>query len=169
MRVQFLDPLGPAILENPDTRALYANRKMSMEAAASYLSAARHAERGRKRGAIVQKRKIGKSSLEVSALGFGCMGMTHSYGGRPERKDAIALLRAAVDRDVTFFDTAEVYGPFTNEALVGEALAPVRERVKIATKFGFRLKPDGAPGWLGLDSRPEHIKQVADASLRAFH
>lgn len=114
----------------------------------------------------MQGRRLGKSNLEVSALGFGCMGMSHSYGGRPERKDAITLLRAAVDRGVTFFDTAEVYGPFTNEELVGEALAPVRERVRIATKFGFRLKPDGAPGWLGLDSRPGHIREVAEASLR---
>src|SRR5512136_2769751 len=108
----------------------------------------------------MQKRTLGKSGLEVSALGLGCMGMSFSYGPPKDKQEMIALLRAAVDRGVTFFDTAEVYGPFTNEALVGEALAPVRDRVVIATKFGFELKPDGSPGWLGLNSRPEHIKQA---------
>jgi aryl-alcohol dehydrogenase-like predicted oxidoreductase len=114
----------------------------------------------------VQKRKLGNSGLEVSALGLGCMGMSMSYGPPGDKQEMISLLRAAVDRGVTFFDTAEVYGPFTNEHLLGEALAPVRDKVVIATKFGFKIKPDGTPGWLGLDSSPEHIKQVADASLK---
>jgi aryl-alcohol dehydrogenase-like predicted oxidoreductase len=114
----------------------------------------------------MQKRKLGKSSLEVSALGLGCMGMSFSYGPPKDKREMIALLRSAVERGVTFFDTAEVYGPFTNEELVGEALAPVREQVVIATKFGFNLRPDGAPGWVGLNSRPDHIKQVAEASLK---
>jgi aryl-alcohol dehydrogenase-like predicted oxidoreductase len=113
----------------------------------------------------MQKRKLGKNGLEVSALGLGCMGMSMSYGPPGDKQQMISLLRAAVDRGVTFFDTAEVYGPFTNESLLGEALSPIRDKVVIATKFGFKIKPDGTPGWLGLDSRPEHIKQVADASL----
>jgi aryl-alcohol dehydrogenase-like predicted oxidoreductase len=113
----------------------------------------------------MQKRKLGNSGLEVSALGLGCMGMSMSYGPPGDKQEMISLLRAAVDRGVTFFDTAEVYGPFTNEHLLGEALSPIRDEVVIATKFGFKIKPDGTPGWLGLDSRPEHIKQVADASL----
>ena len=114
----------------------------------------------------MDKRKLGKSNLEVSALGLGCMGMSFSYGPPADTKEMVALIRAAVDRGVTFFDTAEVYGPFTNEELVGEALAPVRDRVVIATKFGFNLNPDGSPGWVGLNSRPERIRQVADASLK---
>ena len=114
----------------------------------------------------MQKRKLGKSNLEVSAIGLGCMGMSFSYGPPKDKQEMISLLRAAVERGVTFFDTAEVYGPFTNEELVGEALAPFREQVVIATKFGFELKPDGSPGWLGLNSRPEHIKEVAEASLK---
>ncbi|HEU0175217.1 MAG TPA: aldo/keto reductase [Blastocatellia bacterium] len=114
----------------------------------------------------MQKRKLGNSDLEVSALGFGCMGMSFSYGPAGDRQEMISLLRSAVERGVTFFDTAEVYGPFTNEELVGEALSPIREQVVIATKFGFKLNPDGAPGWVGLNSRPEHIKQVAEASLK---
>jgi aryl-alcohol dehydrogenase-like predicted oxidoreductase len=114
----------------------------------------------------MQKRKLGKSGLEVSALGFGCMGMSQSYGPAGDRKDLIALLRAAVERGVTFFDTAEVYGPLKNEELVGEALSGLRDRVVIATKFGFQLKPGGAPGFAGLDSRPAHIKEVAEASLK---
>ena len=108
----------------------------------------------------MQKRKLGRSGLEVSAIGLGCMGMSFAYGTPPDRKEMIALLRAAVDRGVTFFDTAEAYGPFTNEALVGEALAPVRDRVVIATKFGMKL------GTIGVDSRPEHIREVAEASLK---
>jgi aryl-alcohol dehydrogenase-like predicted oxidoreductase len=114
----------------------------------------------------MQKRKLGKSNLEVSALGLGCMGMSFSYGVVHDKQEMIALLRAAVDRGITFFDTAEVYGPFTNEELVGEALSPVRDRVVIATKFGWKLKPKGEPGFMGLDSRPEHIKEVAEGSLK---
>src|SRR5579884_1466039 len=115
---------------------------------------------------MMQKRKLGKSGLEVSALGLGCMGMSFSYGPPKDKKEMIALLRAAVERGVTFFDTAEVYGPYLNEELVGEALAPFRGQVVIATKFGFDLYPDGRPGWRGLNSRPEHIKQEVDGSLR---
>src|SRR5882762_9683489 len=114
----------------------------------------------------MQKRKLGNSNLEVSTLGLGCMGMSFSYGPPKDKQEMTSVLRAAVDRGITFFDTAEVYGPFTNEELVGEALSPVRDRVVIATKFGFKLKPNGEPGWLGLDSRPEHIKQVAEGSLK---
>jgi aryl-alcohol dehydrogenase-like predicted oxidoreductase len=114
----------------------------------------------------MQKRKLGNSGLEVSAIGLGCMGMSFSYGPAKDKAEMISLLRTAVERGVTFFDTAEVYGPYANEELVGEALSPVRERVVIATKFGFQLKPDGSPGWLGLNSRPERIKEVADASLK---
>ncbi len=114
----------------------------------------------------MQTRKLGKSNLEVSAIGLGCMGMSASYGSPKDKGEMISLLRAAVARGVTFFDTAEVYGPFTNEELVGEALTPVRDQVVIATKFGFKLKPDGSPGWSGVDSRPEHIRDVAEASLK---
>ena len=112
----------------------------------------------------MQKRKLGKSSLEVSALGLGCMGMSFGYGPAGDKKEMISVIRAAVELGVTFFDTAEVYGPFTNEDLVGEALAPVREKVVIATKFGFQF--DEAGKQAGLNSRPEHIKQVADAALK---
>jgi aryl-alcohol dehydrogenase-like predicted oxidoreductase len=114
----------------------------------------------------MQKRKLGKSDLEVSALGLGCMGMSFAYGPAGDKQEMISLLRAAVDRGITFFDTAEVYGPYTNEELVGEALSPVRDKVVIATKFGFNLNPDGSPGWQGLNSRPEHIKQAAEGSLK---
>jgi aryl-alcohol dehydrogenase-like predicted oxidoreductase len=114
----------------------------------------------------MQKRKLGKSNLEVSALGLGCMGMSFSYGPPADKQKMIPLLRSAVDRGVTFFDTAEVYGPFTNEELVGEALSPFRGQVVIATKFGFELDPNGGPQWVGLNSRPEHIKEVAEASLK---
>jgi aryl-alcohol dehydrogenase-like predicted oxidoreductase len=114
----------------------------------------------------MQTRTLGKNGLEVSALGLGCMGMTFSYGPAADKQEMIKLLRLAVDRGVTFFDTAEVYGPFNNEELVGEALSPIRDRVAIATKFGFKLDPNGGPRWVGLDSRPEHIKQVAEASLK---
>jgi aryl-alcohol dehydrogenase-like predicted oxidoreductase len=113
----------------------------------------------------MQTRKLGKSGLEVSALGLGCMGMSFGFGPPGEKNEMISVIRAAVDRGVTFFDTAEVYGPFTNEELVGEALAPIRSQVAIATKFGFKLDPDTGKQ-SGLDSRPEHIKQVADASLK---
>jgi aryl-alcohol dehydrogenase-like predicted oxidoreductase len=115
---------------------------------------------------MMEKRKLGQSNLEVSALGLGCMGMSFSYGAPKDRQEMITLIRAAVDRGITFFDTAEVYGPFTNEDLLGEALEPVRDKVVIATKFGFNLNPDGSPGWQGLNSRPERIRQVADASLK---
>lgn len=114
----------------------------------------------------MQKRKLGESNLEVSALGLGCMGMSFSYGPAGDKREMISLLRTAVDRGITFFDTAEVYGPFANEELVGEALSPVRDQVVIATKFGFKLDPHGGPKWIGLNSRPEHIKQVAEASLK---
>ena len=112
----------------------------------------------------MQKRKLGKSNLEVSAIGLGCMGMSFGYGPAHDRQDMISLIRSAVERGVTFFDTAEAYGPFTNEELVAAALAPMRKRVVIATKFGFKFGPKGEQ--IGLDSRPEHIKQVADASLK---
>jgi aryl-alcohol dehydrogenase-like predicted oxidoreductase len=112
----------------------------------------------------MQTRKLGNSGLEVSALGLGCMGMSFGYGPAGDKQEMMAVIRAAVARGVTFFDTAEVYGPFTNEELVGEALAPFRERVVIATKFGFKIDADGRQA--GLDSRPEHIKQVAEASLK---
>jgi aryl-alcohol dehydrogenase-like predicted oxidoreductase len=115
----------------------------------------------------MQKRKLGTRNLEVSAIGLGCMGMSFSYAPPfPDKQEMIALMRTSVDRGVTFFDTAEVYGPFRNEELVGEALQPVRDKVVIATKFGFNLNPDGSPGWQGLNSRPERIKQVAEASLK---
>jgi len=115
----------------------------------------------------MQKRKLGKSGLEVSALGLGCMGMSFSYGPPRDTQEMTALLRAAVERGITFFDTAEVYGPFTNEELVGEALAPVRKQVVIATKFGFDLSGgDNRPGAAGLNSRPEHIKQAVEGSLK---
>ena len=112
----------------------------------------------------MQKRKLGNSNLEVSALGLGCMGMSFAYGPVPDKKDMISLIRKAVELGITFFDTAEAYGPFINEELVGEALEPFRGQVVIATKFGFKLGPDGKQ--LGQDSRPEHIRQVAEASLK---
>jgi aryl-alcohol dehydrogenase-like predicted oxidoreductase len=114
----------------------------------------------------MQKRKLGKSNLEVSALGLGCMGMSFSYGPPKDTQEMISLIRAAVERGVTFFDTAEVYGPYTNEELVGEALAPFRGQVTIATKFGWKIDPKAERGLAGLDSRPEHIKKVTEGSLR---
>jgi aryl-alcohol dehydrogenase-like predicted oxidoreductase len=114
----------------------------------------------------MQKRRLGKSNLEVSAIGLGCMGMSFGLGPAADKQEMISLIRTAVERGVTFFDTAEVYGPFTNEELVGEALAPVRDEVRIATKFGFAPDPNGGPSWSALDSRPEHIKAVAEASLK---
>jgi aryl-alcohol dehydrogenase-like predicted oxidoreductase len=118
----------------------------------------------------MQKRKLGKSGMEVSALGLGCMGMSFSYGPPKDKQEMTSLLRAAVERGITFFDTAEVYGPFLNEELVGEALAPFRKQLAIATKFGFDLSPDfdprGMKGLPGLNSRPEHIKQAAEGSLK---
>jgi aryl-alcohol dehydrogenase-like predicted oxidoreductase len=117
-------------------------------------------------GEVMQKRKLGKSNLEVSALGLGCMGMSFSYGPPKDKKEMTSLLHAAVDRGVTFFDTAEVYGPYLNEELVGEALAPYHGKVVIATKFGWKIDPKAERGLAGLDSRPQHIKEVAEASLK---
>jgi aryl-alcohol dehydrogenase-like predicted oxidoreductase len=113
----------------------------------------------------MQKRTLGKNGLEVSAIGLGCMGMSQSYG-LPDDGESIATIHRALDLGVTLFDTAEVYGPFTNEELVGEALAPYRGQVAIATKFGFKLDPNGGPQWVGLDSRPEHVREVAEGSLK---
>src|SRR6267154_1186161 len=112
----------------------------------------------------MQKRKLGKSNLEVSALGLGCMGMSFGYGPAGDKQEMISVIRAAVERGVTFFDTAEIYGPFTNEELVGEALAPYRKQVVIATKFGFKPNPADGGKWSTSNSRPEHIKKVAEAS-----
>lgn len=112
------------------------------------------------------KRTLGSGSLEVSALGLGCMGMSHGYGPAHDKKEMISLIRSAFERGITFFDTAEVYGPFTNEELVGEALEPIRDKVVIATKFGFKPADDGTARWSLLDSRPKHIKEVAEASLK---
>jgi len=114
----------------------------------------------------MEKRKLGKNGLEVSAIGLGCMGMSFSYGPPKDKKEMTALLHAAVDRGVTFFDTAEVYGPYLNEELVGEALAPFRAKVAIATKCAYELKPDGSPGWVRLNSQPEHIKKAVEGSLK---
>jgi aryl-alcohol dehydrogenase-like predicted oxidoreductase len=114
----------------------------------------------------MQKRKLGSSNLEVSALGLGCMGMSYGYGPAHDKKEMISVIRSAVEHGVTLFDTAEIYGPFTNEELVGEALAPFREQVVIATKFGFKPSPTDPSKWTELESRPEHIKQVAEASLK---
>src|SRR6476469_8069876 len=114
----------------------------------------------------IQKRKLGKSNLEVSAIGLGCMGMSFGFGPAMDKKEGIALIRAAVERGVTFFDTAEVYGPFTNEELVGEALAPFRSRVAIATKFGFKVDPQTGRNLGDVDSRPEHIKEAVEGSLK---
>src|SRR5947199_7854735 len=112
----------------------------------------------------MQKRKLGTSNLEVSAIGLGCMGMSFGYGPAKDKNEMVSLIRSAVERGVTFFDTAEIYGPFANEELVGEALAPFRTQVVIATKFGFKFGPKGEQ--IGLDSRPEHIKEVAEASMK---
>lgn len=114
----------------------------------------------------MQKRTLGKSGLEVSALGFGCMGLSFGLGPATEKSEAIKLIRAAVESGVTFFDTAEVYGPYANEELVGEALAPFRDKVVIATKFGFEANPNDSGKWTALNSRPDHIKQVVEASLK---
>ena len=114
----------------------------------------------------MQKRKLGNTNLEVSALGLGCMGMSYGYGPAPDKQEMIKLIHAAVEHGVTFFDTAEMYGPFVNEELVGEALAPLREQVVIATKFGFKPASDNEGRWSDTDSRPEHIREVAEASLK---
>jgi aryl-alcohol dehydrogenase-like predicted oxidoreductase len=123
-------------------------------------------ERVTSKGETMQKRKLGRSNLEVSAMGLGCMGMSYGYGPAADKKEMISLIRSAVERGVTFFDTAEVYGPFTNEELVGEALAPLRSEVVIATKFGWKIDPQAERGLAGLDSQPEHIKQVVEGSLK---
>jgi aryl-alcohol dehydrogenase-like predicted oxidoreductase len=120
-------------------------------------------------GEIMQKRTLGKSGLEVSALGLGCMGLSFGLGPATEKSEAIKLIRAAVERGVTFFDTAEVYGPFVNEQVVGEALAPFRKDVVIATKFGFEANPNDGGKWNALNSKPDHIKQVVEASLKRLH
>jgi aryl-alcohol dehydrogenase-like predicted oxidoreductase len=117
----------------------------------------------------MQKRKLGNNNLEVSALGLGCMGMSFSYGAVHDQQEMISLIHAAVDRGITFFDTAEVYGPYTNEVLLGKALPPLRDKVVIATKFGFNIIPNGAPGSQTLNSRPERIKQVAEDSLKRLN
>ena len=114
----------------------------------------------------MNKRKLGNSNLEVSAIGLGCMGMSYGYGPAVDKQEGVSLIRAAVERGVTFFDTAEVYGPFTNEELVGEALAPLRNQVVIATKFGFAPDPNRGPRWSALNSRPEHIKEAVEGSLK---
>jgi aryl-alcohol dehydrogenase-like predicted oxidoreductase len=114
----------------------------------------------------MKKRKLGKNNLEVSAIGLGCMGMSYGYGPAGDKKEMISLIQSAVERGVTLFDTAEAYGPFINEELVGEALAPFRDQVVIATKFGFKIDPKAERGLNGVDSRPEHIKEVAEASLK---
>jgi aryl-alcohol dehydrogenase-like predicted oxidoreductase len=116
----------------------------------------------------MQTRKLG-NNLEVSALGLGCMGMSFSYGAPKDIPEMISLLHKAVDLGITFFDTAEVYGPFTNELLLGQALSPIRDKVVIATKFGFNLNPDGSPGWQGLNSKPEHIRQAVEGSLQRLN
>src|SRR5712691_3774402 len=116
----------------------------------------------------MEKRQLGSGGLEVSAIGLGCMGMSFGYGPAADKQEMISLIRAAFERGVTFFDTAEAYGPFTNEELVGEAVAPFRDQVVIATKFGFKIDPKTARGLGGLDSRPEHINEVAEASLKPF-
>src|SRR5580700_2401984 len=141
-----------------------------MQACFAYWSARRASKLGtckeiNGKGAFMKKRKLGKSNLEVSSIGLGCMGLSFGLGPAVDKKEGIALIRAAVERGVTFFDTAEVYGPFTNEELVGEALAPHRDQVVIATKFGFKIDPSTGKQ-AGLDSRPEHIKEVAEASLK---
>src|SRR5213083_3510976 len=114
----------------------------------------------------MQKRKLGKTNLEVSAIGLGCMGMSFGYGPAKDKQEMISLIRRAVDLGVTFFDTAEVYGPFVNEELVGEALAPMRDQVVIATKFGFQIDSEKDPHPVGLNSRPEYIKETVEGSLR---
>jgi len=117
----------------------------------------------------MQRRKLGNTGLETSAIGLGCMGLSFGYGPATDKREAIALIRAAVEQGVTFFDTAEVYGPFANEELVGEALAPFRGKVAIATKFGFAVDPGSGQQWFGLDSKPERIKRVADAALQRLN
>src|SRR5881398_2051870 len=149
---------------------MFAHNARALGAAASFRASrtrSREQIAQQRRFLYMQKRRLGKSSLKVSAIGLGCMGMSFSYGPPKDKKEMTELLHAAVDRGVTFFDTAEVYGPFTNEELVGEALAPFRGKVAIATKFGFDLSgSDNRPGAAGLNSRPEHIKQAVEGSLK---
>src|SRR5205809_3428943 len=138
-----------------------------MNEATQKVALEQHEHRTGLEGETMQKRKLGKSNLEISAIGLGCMGMSFSYGPPKDKKEMTDLLHAAVDRGITFFDTAEVYGPFINEELVGEGLAPFHGRVVIATKFGFDLSgSDNRPGAAGLNSRPEHIKQAVEGSLK---
>src|SRR5947199_919847 len=138
-----------------------------MNEATQKVALEQHEHRTGLEGETMQKRKLGKSNLEISAIGLGCMGMSFSYGPPKDKQEMTALLHAAVDRGITFFDTAEVYGPFINEELVGEGLAPFHGRVVIATKFGFDLSgSDNRPGAAGLNSRPEHIKQAVEGSLK---
>src|ERR1700732_960688 len=140
------------------------NRK-DQDTASTALGLSLGDERNTPKGEAMQKRKLGKSNLEVSAIGLGCMGMSFSYGPPKDKQEMIALIRAGLERGVAFFDTAEVYGAYTNEELVGEALAPFRDQVVIATKFGFKIDPNTGKQ-AGLDSRPTHIKEVAEASLK---
>src|ERR1700732_2515344 len=140
------------------------NRK-DQDTASTALGLSLGDERNTPEGETMQKRKLGKSNLEVSAIGLGCMGMSFNLGPAMDKKDGISLSRAAVERGVTFVDTAEVYGPFANEELVGEALAPFRKQVAIATKFGFKIDPNTGKQ-AGLDSTPEHVKEGAEASLK---
>src|SRR5437763_16471929 len=147
---------------------MFAHNARALGAAASFRASrtrSRQQIAQQRRFLYMQKRRLGKSSLKVSAIGLGCMGMSFSYGPPKDKKEMTELLHAAVDRGITFFDTAEVYGPFTNEELVGEALAPFREQVVIATKLGFDVDPKTREQ-RGLNSRPEHIKEVADGSLK---
>src|SRR5947209_2821018 len=137
-----------------------------MNEATQKVALEQHEHRKGLEGETMQKRKLGKSNLEVSAIGLGCMGMSFSYGPPKDKQEMISLIRTAVERGVTFFDTAEVYGPYTNEELVGEALASFRSQVVIATKFGWKIDSKAERGLAGLDSRPEHIKEVAEASLK---
>src|SRR5437879_4265875 len=136
-----------------------------MNEATQKVALEQHEHRKGLEGETMQKRKLGKSNLEVSAVGLGCMGMSFGYGPAGEKQEMISVIRAAVERGITFFDTAEVYGPYTNEELVGEALAPFRRKVMIATKFGFKLDPNTGKQ-AGLDSRPAHIKEAAEGSLK---
>src|SRR5260221_1898953 len=137
--------------------ALFAPGKEFHPRAGAKIIGQKQRRKRRHEGIAMQKRKLGKSNLEVSAIGLGCMGMSFGYGPAADKKEMISLTRSAVERGVTFFDTAEVYGPFANEELVGEALAPVRDQVVIATKFGFAPDPDGGPARSALNSRPDHI------------
>jgi aryl-alcohol dehydrogenase-like predicted oxidoreductase len=160
----------PNATTGPNPPTPFARRILAGEGSAFFLAALWHNVQRRLNmylaGGTMQKRKLGKSNLEVSALGLGCMGLSFGFGPPVDKKEGIALIRAAVERGVTFFDTAEVYGPFTNEELVGEALAPFRDQVVIATKFGWEANPADAGKWTSLNSRPEHIKKVAEASLK---